>query len=316
MSGTLRHRVALLGCGLIGESWAALMTAHGHDAVLWDPAEGALAGIAERVAALRGQVVMAAEARLPEPGRLLIAGTAEEAAAQASWVQENAPENAALKIELYRRVERAAPPETPIASSTSSLTWSELAPGLERPARLLTAHPFNPPHLMPLVEVYSPDDAVRAAAVEFYAGMGREVVLLRRDMVGHIANRLSSALWREAVHLVAEDVADVAAIDAALVHGPGLRWSVIGAHLAYHLGGGAGGIEAYLRHLGPSQERRWASLGTPALTAELCERLVRGVEAEAAGRPIPELAAQRDRALIRMLAVRREERREERGDER
>src|SRR5262249_13927897 len=161
---------------------------------------------------------------------------------------------------------------------------------------------FNPPHLMPLVEIYAPNAVIRAKAEAFYAGLDRKTVSLARDAVGHIANRLASALWREAVNIVDQGIADVEAVDAALVHGPGLRWSVIGAHMAYHLGGGAGGIEHYLKHLGPSQERRWSTLGNPKLTDDLSRRLVDGVMAEAAGRSIAELEAARDDALIRTLA--------------
>jgi carnitine 3-dehydrogenase len=141
-------------------------------------------------------------------------------------------------------------------------------------------------------------------AESFYKTLGRKTVRLKKEAIGHIANRLSSALWREAVNMVAEGIADVAEIDAALVHGPGLRWSVVGAHMAYHLGGGSGGIEHYLKHLGPSQEARWASLGSPSLTPDICAKLIAGVMAEAAGRSIPELEAERDAGLMRVLAAR------------
>jgi 3-hydroxyacyl-CoA dehydrogenase len=216
-------------------------------------------------------------------------------------VQENSPEKLALKQDLYAQIEANVDDEVIIASSTSSLTWSELSVCMKWPQRLITAHPFNPPHLMPLVEIYASDEAIRARSVIFYASMHRRPVVLKRDSVGHIANRLASALWREAVNIVAEDIADVSEVDAALVHGPGLRWAVTGAHMAYHLGGGEGGIEAYLKHLGPSQERRWSTLGSPRLTPEVCQKLVAGVSVEAAGRSIEMLAEERDRALIRIL---------------
>jgi len=177
---------------------------------------------------------------------------------------------------------------------------------MRHPERFVTAHPFNPPHIMPLVEIYARDEATRQRAVAFYRAFGRITVELKRDAVGHIANRLASALWREAVNIVAEGIADVPTVDAALVNGPGLRWSVVGAHMAYHLGGGSGGIAHYLEHLGASQERRWATLGSPSLTPEVRAMLVEGVAAEAAGRPIPELEKARDDAIIRILAARRE----------
>lgn len=295
--------VAVLGCGLIGESWAALFIRHGLDVLAWDPDPAVREGFAAR---LERPLVQLRELGLGSElhGRLTVVEELEDAVETACWVQENAPENVPLKRELYDRIETVAAPDTVIASSTSSLTWSELAAGLRHNERFVTAHPFNPPHLMPLVEIYASTGTMAQRACAFYEALGRKTVTLKKDAVGHIANRLSSALWREAVNIVAEGIADVAAVDAALVHGPGLRWSVMGAHMAYHLGGGPGGIEHYLRHLGPSQERRWATLGSPTLTPQVCALLVNGISAEAAGRPIGVLEEERDRALMRALAAR------------
>lgn len=295
--------VAVLGCGLIGQSWTALFTAHGIDVVAWDPAPAMREQLTKRSAAFRAQL---AELGIGtgRVGHLEVVTNVADAVRAATWIQENAPENVALKRELYAEVEAAAAADAVIASSTSSLTWSELSETLRKPERFLTAHPFNPPHLMPLVEIYAATEEIRRQAERFYRSLGRETVFLEKDAVGHIANRLASALWREAVNIVAEGIADVSAVDAALVHGPGLRWSVIGAHMAYHLGGGDGGIEHYLRHLGPSQERRWSTLGNPRLTPEVCSLLVQGVAAEANGRSIADLEAERDRGLVRALAAR------------
>lgn len=290
-------RVAVIGGGLIGISWTALLLAHGHDVALFEPDADARAAIPDRLSLPLAQIGELA-GLLPEPGRLHLFETVEEAVATAVWIQENVPENVPLKRDLYARIEAAAPEGVTIASSTSSLVWSELSAGMARPERLITAHPFNPPHLMPLVELFGPDAARVQAAAAFFRSLGRHPVLLKREAVGHIANRLSSALWREAVNMVAEGIADVAEIDAALVQGPGLRWSVVGAHMAYHLGGGPGGIAHYLAHLGPSQERRWQDLGRPRLDAPTQEKLVAGIAAEAQGRDIATLEAARDAGLI------------------
>ncbi|HUI58815.1 MAG TPA: 3-hydroxyacyl-CoA dehydrogenase NAD-binding domain-containing protein, partial [Steroidobacteraceae bacterium] len=196
------------------------------------------------------------------------------------------------------------PPSAILASSTSSFTWSDLFAGLNEPRRCITAHPFNPAHLVPLVELYGPDLETLEEAARLYRDLGRIPVRMRKEAVGHIANRLASALWREAVHMVEQGIADVEEIDKALVHGPGLRWALVGAHMAYHLGGGAGGIERYLQHLGPSQERRWATLGQPALTKQVCAQISAGVLREAAGRSVAELAALRDQGLVAILRAR------------
>lgn len=301
-----RETVAVVGCGLVGESWSALFTAYGHRVMAWDPSPTVLDGFAKRVERARALVREVDPEGTKREGVLSIAPKLEDAVASASWVQENAPKSAPLKSELYAAIEKSTSNETVIASSTSSLTWSELSTSMRRRERFITAHPFNPPHLMPLVELYAADQTILERATEFFRGLRREPVTLRRDAVGHIANRLSSALWREAVNIVVEGIADVAAVDRALVHGPGLRWSAIGAHMAYHLGGGPGGMDHYLRRLGPSQERRWQTLGSPRLTPEVCAMLVEGVRLEAAGRSIPTLEAERDRALVRIqLAMKR-----------
>ena len=239
-------------------------------------------------------------------GRLEICDDLAQTVAKADLIQENAPEDIPTKHALYQQIEAAAPQAAIIASSTSAFTWSDLSPGLTHSHRFLTAHPFNPPHLIPLVEVYGTHTETIEQGEQLYRAVDRVPVRLQKDATGHIANRLASALWREAVHVVAEGIADVSAVDAALKNGPGLRWSVLGAHMAYHLGGGVGGMEAYLEHLGPSQERRWADLGTPTLSSETRAALVDGVQAEAAGRDIPQLEQERDRALISALQARQE----------
>lgn len=290
-------KIAVIGGGLIGISWAGLFLAYGRDVTIFEPDAEARGEIERKV---EQPIRQLREIRpdLPPAGRLTLAGTLDDALRDAQWVQENAPEKVPLKQEIYARFEAVSPPEATIASSTSSLVWSVLSAGMRAPERLITAHPFNPPHLMPLVELYGPDRGRVEQAAAFFSAFDRHCVMLKREAVGHIANRLSSALWREAVNMVVEGIADVEAIDQALVYGPGLRWSVIGAHLAYHLGGGAGGIAHYLAHLGPSQERRWQDLGQPRLDPATIEKLIAGIEAEADGRSIATLEALRDKALI------------------
>jgi 3-hydroxyacyl-CoA dehydrogenase len=302
MTGTGKA-VAIIGCGLISESWAALFLAHGYDVDAWDPDAAVRQRFADRISRPVSQLDELG-ANPEKRGRLSVRETLAEAVAKADLVQESAPENARLKRALYAEIEAAAPPDAIVASSSSALTWSELSPEMREPRRLVTAHPFNPPHLIPLVELYGRDAAILDRADAIYRDLGRRPVRLKKDAIGHIANRLSSALWREAVHIVAEGIADVAAVDAALVDGPGLRWSVIGAHMGYHIGGGDGGIAHYLSHLGPSQTRRWETLGTPKLTPGVCEMLVGGIAEEAAGRSVAELEAERDARLIRALKAR------------
>lgn len=297
------HRVAVIGCGTVGASWAALFLAHGLEVAAYDPAPGAEERLRAFVERARGQL---AELGAIREGALRVAADLPGALAGADFVQENAPENEDFKRGFLAEIDALTRPEAIIASSTSALLRSQIVADCATPGRIIVAHPFNPPHLVPLVELVGADEDVLARAAAFYRGLGRRPVTLRREMPGHIANRLASALYREAVFLVEQGVASVADIDAALCNGPGLRWAAMGPHMTYHLGGGQGGIEHYLTHLGPSQVRRWEALGAPALTPEVQRRIVEGVAEEAAGRGIPELEERRDRALIDILRARTE----------
>lgn len=298
-------QIAIVGAGLIGTAWAALFQHHGAHVRIWDISSDTLATIPDRMEPPRAQLAELSASK-GEAGSLTICASLEDAVTGADLVQENVPESIEAKHNIYRQIEPLMAQGAILASSTSALTWSDLSPCLSDPACLITAHPFNPPHLVPLVELYGIDAHRLDRAEEIYRAAQRVPVRLKKDATGHIANRLASALWREAVFMVQDGIADVGAIDAALVNGPGLRWSVMGAHMAYHLGGGAGGIAGYLAHLGPSQERRWAALGAPALTDGVQAAIVDGIARAADGRDIATLESTRDKALIAALRARKD----------
>ena len=300
---SIPKEVAVIGAGLIGTSWAALFQAGGCNVRLWDPSEKVRADAPPQVAHALTQL---RSLGLDHPGTLQICSSLEKALDGAEWIQENAPEKIELKRALYVDIEASASATAVLASSTSSLVWSALAQGMKFPERLIIAHPFNPPHLIPLVELYGVESVLLDRATGFYESLGRVPIRLMKESLGHVANRLSSALWREAVHIVAEGIASVEDVDRAMVEGPGLRWSVQGPHISYHLGGGVGGIAHYLEHLGPSQVKRWGDLGKPALSANVCDALVAGVMAEANGRSIRQLESERDMNLIRIIKTRRD----------
>jgi carnitine 3-dehydrogenase len=294
-------RVAVVGCGLMGASWASLFLAHGIDVQAHDPASNS----EDRLRHFVGHAL----AQLRELGRtgqgqLRFTPDLSQALENVDFVQENAPEKEELKRQLLAQMDGLLPKPVIVASSTSALERSKIVADCTHPSRFIVAHPFNPPHLVPLVEIVGENEEVVSRARTFYEALGQKPVVLKREMPGHIANRLSSALYREAVYLVAEGVASVADIDAAVCNGPGLRWAIMGPHMTYHLGGGQGGIEHYLKHLGPSQERRWASLGNPTLGPDVQRKIVEGVAEEAEGRSITDLEQERDRLLIGILRLR------------
>jgi carnitine 3-dehydrogenase len=300
---TTIKRVAVIGCGTVGASWAALFLGHGLDVAAYDPSPGAEDRLQSFVDHALDQL---AELGIRGKGELRFSGDLTDVLGAADFVQENVPEDEALKRRMLADIDALAVEGVIVASSTSALLRSSIVAECKTSHRFIVAHPFNPPHLVPLVELVGEDEGIIQEAAEFYQTLGRRPVILRREMPGHIANRLSSALYREAVYLVEQGVASVADIDAALCNGPGLRWAVMGPHMTYHLGGGPGGIEHYLSHLGPSQVKRWAALGNPTLSPEVQKQIVEGVADEAGDRSIQELEERRDRGLLEILKSRTE----------
>jgi carnitine 3-dehydrogenase len=292
--------VAVVGTGVIGAGWAALFLSHGLDVVATDPAPGAEDRLREDVAATG----------LAAPGRLTFVGDVAEAVAGADFVQENGPERIDVKHALFATIDAAARPDVVLASSSSGLLPSEIATACsEHPERVLVGHPFNPPHLLPLVEVVPGERTSEAAvgqAMDFYTSLGKKPIRLRHELPGHVANRLQAALWREAYSLVDRGVATVADIDTAIANGPGLRWALLGPFAVQHLSGGPGGIAHVLEHLGPPTEAWWRDMGDPSLTPELAAKIVAGVDAELDGTDPAELVARRDAALRALLASKAE----------
>jgi 3-hydroxyacyl-CoA dehydrogenase len=297
-------RVAVVGTGVIGASWAAYFLAQGLDVAATDPSPGAEARLREAVAQHWPTLERFGLAEGASMERLRFHAMLEDAVQEADFVQENGPERLDFKIDLFRRMDAAAKPQAILASSSSGLAVSEVQSGCARPERVVLGHPFNPPHLIPLVEVIggkstSPGTIERTMA--FYAAIGKRPIQVKREVKGHIANRLQAALWREAFHLVDQGVASVADIDAAIAHGPGLRWAVMGPFMNLHLSGGAGGIAHVLAHLGGPIEDWWKDLGAPSMTAELKQQVADGVAAELGQRRTSDLEAARDILLLDLI---------------
>jgi 3-hydroxyacyl-CoA dehydrogenase len=302
-------RVAVIGTGVIGASWVSQFLARGLDVTATDPAPGAEAALRATVA--RHWPVLESIGLAPgaSPERLTFVAGPEAAAADADFVQENGPERLEIKRETFRRLDAAAAPDVVLATSSSGLTPSAVQDACRHPGRVVLGHPFNPPHLVPLVEVLGgarTHEGAIAAAMAFYEGIGKRPIRLRRELVGHVANRLQAALWREAFHLVGTGAATVADIDAAIAHGPGLRWALMGPCLLNHLSGGPGGLAHTLDHLGPLMEAMWADLGDPRLTPELKQTLVRGLDEALAGRDLDAMVAGRDRLLVDLVRQKRD----------
>ena len=296
--------ITIVGAGTIGASWAACFLARGYDVRVWDTADGFAGRTAAFVARVWPVMIELGLAQGAARERMTCHDTLAEALAGATFVQESGPEDAAVKTALMAKIDALLPADVVVASSSTALPVSEFQGGAANPGRIVLGHPFNPPHLMPLVEVgggrLSEAWAVDRA-MDFYTAAGKAPVRLRAEIPGHLANRLQAAVYREAVYLVEQGYASVADIDRAMSGGPGLRWAFMGPHMTYHLGGGSGGIAHYFDILGASQTRRWAALGSPRFDDETKATIVAGVEEEAGGRSLDELAEARDATLLRML---------------
>lgn len=300
------RRVAVVGAGTIGASWAAYFLARGLHVTATDPAPEGEAFLRRFIAGAWPALEHLGLAAGADPGRVAFTHDIAAALDGAEFVQESGPEREDIKVELFRELDRRLPPEVVVASSSSGLLISRIQDACRHPERCVIGHPFNPPHLIPLVEVVGGCKTAPTAvdrAMAFYAQIGKQPIHVRKEVKGHIANRLQAALWREAVHLVADGVASVADVDKAIAFGPGLRWAFMGPYTTFHLAGGEGGMTHFLAHLGGPMESWWADLGAPHLTPEVRRAIIDGVSEATAGQSIADLAGARDRRLLAILAA-------------
>lgn len=310
MSSTSTPRpVAIVGAGLIGCSWAALFAAAGREVRLYDAHGDAGQAMQAFWPSVRPALLALGLAQPDREPQFTVAATLAKAVAGAELVQENIPERLELKRDLYQALEPHLAADAIVATSSSGLTLSDLQQGWRDPSRLIIAHPFNPPHLIPLVELFANDRTaadVLPRARALYESCGKVTITLKREVMGHVANRLQAALWREAISLVAEDVASVQDVDTAIWAGPGLRWGIMGPHLLLNLGGGEGGLRAYCEQFRDSYHLWWDDLGQPRLDEPTIAKLVAGLAPEIAGRDYATLRRDRDDRLVAALAAMRQ----------
>ena len=298
--------LGLLGTGVIGGGWAARALHFGIDVVAADVKPEMEGWIRGAVANAETALARLTFAPLPVKGRLSFTTDLQAMAAQVDFIQENIPEQLELKQRVLAQVSRVAPPDVLIASSTSGLMPSDLQREMHAPERFLVGHPFNPVYLLPLVELVAGARTAPAsldAAARFYRYIGMHPLIVRREVPGHLTDRLQEALWREILHMVNDDIATTGELDDSIVYGPGLRWAAMGTNMIYHLAGGETGMRHMLRQFGPCLKWPWTHLEAPELTESLIDKMVSGTQAQAAGRSIRELERLRDDYLVAIQQV-------------
>jgi len=302
------RRIGIIGTGVIGASWTSLFLARGLQVVATDIAPNAEASLRKFVDTAWPALKRLGLSAGASQSNLKFTADLAQAVAGVDLIQENGPERIDFKQKLYGQLDELLPSDVIIASSSSGLTMSEIQKGASsHPERCVIAHPFNPPHLIPLVEIVggakTSEETIRRAA-EFYKSIGQRTVRINKEMPGHVANRLQAALAREVYYLVAEGVVSAADVDTALCWGPGLRWGVMGNMMLNHLGGGPGGIEQFFQQFSGPLTAWWKTLGAPVLTPDVQKKLIDSVHAEAGSRSIEELARERDELLIGLVQLR------------
>jgi 3-hydroxyacyl-CoA dehydrogenase len=301
------RNIAIVGTGVIGASWAALYLARGFNVTATDPAPNAEANLRKYVDEAWKDLAAIGLSANASRDKLKFTTDMKQALADADFVQENGPERPDFKMKLFADMDSATPRDSLIASSSSGITPSVMQSQCTRPERVVVGHPFNPPHIIPLVEVVggaktSPESLQRAMA--FYASIGKKPIFLRKELVGHVANRFQAALYREMLYIIEQGILSVEDTDAAVCFGPGLRWGVMGQNLQWHLGGGQGGIRHFMDHLMDPLQGMMKVLGTPNITPELKQIVVEGVTREAGGRSTEQLAQNENEVLIGLLKLR------------
>ncbi|MDX6712301.1 MAG: hypothetical protein QOH96_3317 [Blastocatellia bacterium] len=301
------RRIAIVGTGVIGASWAAQYLARGFDVIATDPAPGAEANLRQYVEEAWPALTDIGLSPDATQDRLAFTSNMKDALSKADFVQENGPERPDFKIKLFAEIDDATPPDSIIASSSSGITMTVIQSGTKRPERCVIGHPFNPPHIIPLVEVVGGDKTSPETiqqAMTFYASIGKKPIYLRKALPGHVANRLQAALYREVIYLIQQGVLSVADADDAVSYGPGLRWGAMGPSLQWHVGGGPGGIHHFMEHLMDPLTGMMKVLGNPDVTAELKQTVIEGVLKEAGERSVDQLAQEENKVLVGLLKLR------------
>ena len=299
-------KIAIIGTGVIGSGWTLRLLAKKKEIYVFEPSIKQKKFLLDEIKRTTKSLKNFYKISTISTKKLYFKKTIREAVKDVDLIQENVPENEKIKKKIVKEISKWSKPNAIIASSSSGLLPSRIQSACKNPARFIIAHPFNPVYLLPLVEIVKGKktklDCLKKSEI-FYRSLGMIPLIVKKEVEGYLSDRLQESMWRESLHIINENIASTDDLDKAIIHGPGLRWSLMGTFLTFHLAGGKMGMRHMLNQFGPSLKLPWTKLKAPKLTKKLSNRIIKGTKKQSKGKSIKELTTIRDNFLIDLLKL-------------
>ena len=299
-------KIAIIGTGVIGSGWTLRLLAKKKEIYVFEPSIKQKKFLLDEIKRTTKSLKNFYKISTISTKKLYFKKTIRDAVKDVDLIQENVPENEKIKKKIVKEISKWSKPNAIIASSSSGLLPSRIQSACKNPARFIIAHPFNPVYLLPLVEIVKGKktklDFLKKSEI-FYRSLGMIPLIVKKEVEGYLSDRLQESMWRESLHIINENIASTDDLDKAIIHGPGLRWSLMGTFLTFHLAGGKKGMRHMLNQFGPSLKLPWTKLKAPKLTKKLSNRIIKGTKKQSKGKSIKELTTIRDNFLIDLLKL-------------
>ena len=299
-------KIAIIGTGVIGSGWTLRLLAKKKEIYVFEPSIKQKKFLLDEIKRTTKSLKNFYKISTISTKKLYFKKTIRDAVKDVDLIQENVPENEKIKKKIVKEISKWSKPNAIIASSSSGLLPSRIQSACKNPARFIIAHPFNPVYLLPLVEIVKGEktklDFLKKSEI-FYRSVGMIPLIVKKEVEGYLSDRLQESMWRESLHIINENIASTDDLDKAIIHGPGLRWSLMGTFLTFHLAGGKQGMRHMLNQFGPSLKLPWTKLKAPKLTKKLSNRIIKGTKKQSKGKSIKELTTIRDNFLIDLLKL-------------
>ena len=301
-------KIAIIGTGVIGSGWTLRLLAKKKEINVFEPSIKQKKFLLDEIKRTTKSLKNFYKISTISTKKLYFKKTIREAVKDVDLIQENVPENEKIKKKIVKEISKWSKPNAIIASSSSGLLPSRIQSACKNPARFIIAHPFNPVYLLPLVEIVKGKktklDCLKKSEI-FYRSLGMIPLIVKKEVEGYLSDRLQESMWRESLHIINENIASTDDLDKAIIHGPGLRWYLMGTFLTFHLAGGKKGMRHMLNQFGPSLKLPWTKLKAPKLTKKLSNRIIKGTKKQSKGKSIKELTTIRDNFLIDLLKLKK-----------